>query len=312
VKRLLVLVCLTFIHVLAQTSPPQLCQNWSERRAGNLDTTFLGEASGMAASAIVENRLYHTNDTWIPSPNFFITDTAGQNLQVINIEGVSNNPRLNDIEDMDVGRCGDSSCLFIGDIGDNRANRPNINILIIEEFTDLPSSLPVKHYLRVQYPDRAHDSESMAIHPNGDIYVLTKEITSLLGTAPAKLYRLPSNVWENATDEVLTLEFVADIDLFALSGTVVNIFSHIATGMDISNDGGRLLILTYGEVFEIAVDVSLLNGETISTETSYKQIEVVTLLQQESISYSSDSKSFFYTAEARSGSAPLMLETCMD
>ena len=137
-------------------------------------------------------------------------------------------------------------------------------------------------------------------------------MTSLLGTAPAKLYRLPQNLWENAGDEVLTLEFVANIDLFALSGTTVNIFSHIATGMDISNDGGRLLILTYGEVFEIAVDVSKLDGETISTETPYKQIEVVTLLQQESISYSSDSKSFFYTAEARSGSAPLMLETCVN
>ena len=286
-----------------------LCQSWTETRAGNLDTNFLNKASGMAASTMVETRLYHTNDTWTPSPNFFVTDTTGQNLQRVDIEGVNNNPRINDIEDMDVGRCGDTSCLFIGDIGDNRANRPNIHILVIEEFTDVPSSLPVKQYLRVQYPDGSHDSESLAVY-NGDIYVLTKEITSLFGTAPAKLYKLARDLWENAGDEVLTLEFVASIDLFALSGTTVNIFSHIATSMDISNDGQRLLILTYGEVFEIAVDISLLNGEPISTETPYKQTEVVTLLQQESISYSSDSTSFFYTAEARSGSAPLMLETC--
>jgi hypothetical protein len=266
----------------------------------------------MAASAIVENRLYHTNDTWTPSPNFFITDATGQTLQRVDIEGVSNNPRINDIEDMDVGACGDASCLFIGDIGDNRANRPTINILVVEEFTEVPSSVPVKQYLRVQYPDGSHDAESLAVHPNGDIYILTKEITSLLGTAPAKLYRLPRELWENAGDEVLILEFVANIDLFALSGTTVNIFSHIATGMDISSDGQRLLILTYGEVFEIAVDVSQLNGETISTETPNKQIEVTTLLQQESISYANEGYSFFYTAEARSGSAPLMLETCRE
>jgi hypothetical protein len=303
---LITLSIVLFSLSFAQT----LCQTWTETRAGNLDTNFLSEASGMAASALVEDRLYHTNDTWTPSPNFFITDTAGQNLQTITIEGVSNNPRINDIEDMDVGACGDTSCLFIGDIGDNRTNRPNINILIIEEFTEIPSSVPVKQYLRVQYPDGSHDSESLAVHPDGDIYVLTKEITSLLGTAPAKLYRLARASWENAGDDVLTLEFVASIDLFALSGTTVNIFSHIATGMDISNDGQRLLILTYGEVFEIAVDVSLLSGKTISTETPNEQIEVVTLLQQESISYSSDSTSFFYTAEARSGSAPLILETC--
>jgi hypothetical protein len=299
-----------WVILLSTTTAQTLCQTWTETRAGNLDTNFLDEASGMAASNLVENRLYHTNDTWAPSPNFFITDTAGQNLQVITIEGVSNNPRLNDIEDMDVGRCGDGTCLFIGDIGDNRTNRPTINVLVIEEFIEVPSSVSVNQYLRVQYPDGSHDAESLAVHPNGDIYVLSKEITSLLGTAPAKLYKLARASWENAGDEVLTLEFVADIDLFALSGTTVNIFSHIATGMDISKDGQRLLILTYGEVFEIAVDVSLLKGETISAETPYKQIEVVTLLQQESISYSSNSTSFFYTAEARSGSAPLMLETC--
>jgi hypothetical protein len=304
---------LTLSMILSSLSLGQtLCQTWTETRAGNLDTAFLNEASGMAASAIVEDRLYHTNDTWSPSPNFFITDTTGQNLQTVTIEGVSNNPRLNDIEDMDVGRCGDSSCLFIGDIGDNRSSRPTINILVIEEFTDVPSSVAVRHYLRVQYPDGAHDSESLAVHPNGDIYILTKEIPSLLGTAPTKLYKLPQDLWENTGNEILPLEFVANLDLRTLSGTTVNIFSHIATGMDISNNGGRLLILTYGEVFEIAVDVSLLNGETVSVETPFKYIEVTTLLQQESISYSSNSSSFFYTAEARSGGAPLMLETCAD
>jgi hypothetical protein len=306
------LVWTVFLMILSATTAQNLCQTWTETRAGNLDTAFLDEASGMAASAIAENRLYHTNDTWTPSPNFFITDTAGQHLQVVDIESVRNNPRINDIEDMDVGRCGEVSCLFIGDIGDNRSNRPNINILLIEEFSEVPSSVAVKQYLRVQYPDGSHDSESLAVHPNGDIYVLTKEITSILGTAPAKLYRLARDLWENAGDEVLTLEFAANIDLFALSGTTVNIFSHIATGMDISNDGQRLLILTYGEVFEIAVDVSGLNGETISAETPYKQIEVTTLLQQESISYANKGYSFFYTAEARSGSAPLMQETCAD
>jgi hypothetical protein len=307
------LTLIILLIVLSSLSLAQnLCQTWTETRSGNLDTNFLSEASGMAASTIVENRLYHTNDTWTPSPNFFITDSAGQNLQTVTIKDVSNNPRINDIEDMDVGACGDASCLFIGDIGDNRANRPEINILVIEEFTEMPSSVPVKQYLRVQYPDGPHDAESLAVHPNGDIYVLTKEITSLLGTVPVKLYKLARERWENAGDEVLTLEFVANIDLFTLSGTTVNIFSHIATGMDISNDGQRLLILTYGEVFEIAVDVSQLDGETISTETPNKQIEVTTLLQQESISYASEGYSFFYTAEARSGSAPLMLETCRE
>jgi hypothetical protein len=273
---------------------------------------YLDEASGMAASAIAEGRLYHTNDTWSPSPVFFVTDEMGQTLQTVGLEELSSNGRLDDIEDMDVGACGDQSCLFIGDIGDNSSKRPELRIFVIEEFTGVPASVPPKQILRVQYPDGSHDAESLAVHPNGDIYILTKEGISLLGTPPAKLYKLPRDIWENAGDEVLTLEPVGSIDLRTLSGTTVNVFSHIATGMDISSDGQRLLILTYGEVFEIAVDVSQLTGEMISTETLYKQIEVTTLLQQESISYASEGYSFFYSAEARSGSAPLMQETCSE
>ncbi len=295
------------------TTAQTLCQTWSEQRAGNLDVSFLNEASGMAAGGLDSNRLYHTNDTWQKNtPVFFITDTAGQNIQTVGLENVTNNPRTDDNEDMDVGPCGNTSCLFIGDIGDNNARRSELRIFVIEEFVNVPESVTPKHILRVQYPDGAHDSESLAVHPNGDIYLLSKEGASLLGTAPARLYRLPREAWENAGDEVLTLEYAGSIDLRTLSGTTVNIFSHIATGMDISGDGQRLLILTYGEIFEIAVDVSQLTGQTISSETPYKQIEVVTLLQQESISYASEGYSFFYTAEARSGSAPLMLETCVE
>lgn len=267
----------------------------------------------MAASQVDLNRLYHINDTWQQNaPEFFITDMAGQTIQTVRLENVSYSPRTIDTEDMDVGPCGGASCLFIGDIGDNRGNRAELRIFVVEEFAEVPESVTPKQMIRVQYPDGARDSESMAIHPNGDIYMLSKEGASLLGTAPAKLYRLPREVWENAGDELLTLELVASIDLRALSGTTVNVFSHIATGMDISGDGQRLLILTYGEIFEIAVDVSRLNGQTISTETPYKQIEVVTLLQQESISYASEGYSFFYTAEAASGGAPLMQETCVN
>ncbi len=302
-------ILLLFSFSEAQT----LCQTWSEQRAGNLDVSFLNEASGMAASALAPERLYHINDTWQRDmPVFFITDTAGQNLQTVLLENVTNNPSTDDNEALDVGPCGDTSCLFIGDIGDNNSRRSELRIFVVEEVTDVPERVAPEQILRVQYPDGPRDAESLAVHPNGDIYILSKEGASLLGTAPARLYRLPRVLWESAGDEVVMLEYTGRIDLRALSGTTVNIFSHIATGMDISGDAERLLILTYGEVFEITLDVSLLSGETISTETPYKQIEVVTLLQQESISYASEGYSFFYGAEARSGSAPLMEETCVD
>jgi hypothetical protein len=265
----------------------------------------------MAASRLVPDRLYHVNDSWRSNPVFFITDLDGQNLQSVSIQYAPTD-RAVDIEDMDVGRCGDTSCLFIGDVGDNLKSRATIRIVVIEEVSETSTLVEAKQTLSLRYPDGAHDAESLAVHPNGDIYILTKETVSLLGTAPARLYKLPRATWETAGEDVLTLEYVGSIDLRALSGTTVNVFSHLATGMDISGDGSRLLVLTYGEVFEIAVDVSQLAGETISTETPYKYIEVTTLVQQESISYANEGYSFFYSAEARSGSAPLMREDCLD
>ncbi len=287
-----------------------LCRVWSEAtRLGDL-ASAINESSGISSSLLFPERLYHTNDSWNDGPEFFVSDLEGKQLQTITLnvdEGLI--PTI-DIEDMDVGPCPEGSCIFLADIGDNLAKRSEIHILITPE-AELFSEAVSPKVLTLRYPDGSHDAEAFAVHPNGDLYVLTKEVFPIK-TPPANLYRLKKNIWENNADSY-NLELVASIDVRALSGSSVEVLSHIVTGMDISADGKRLLLLTYGEVFELQQDLATLSTPTtLFSDIPYKKIEVVTLLQQESISYTAKGYGFIYSAEAKGQASPLLKVICQE
>ena len=210
---------------------------------------------------------------------------------------------------MDVGPCPEGSCIFLADIGDNLAKRSEIHILITPE-AELFSEAVSPKVLTLRYPDGSHDAEAFAVHPNGDLYILTKEVFPIK-TPPANLYRLKKHIWGNNADSY-TLELVASIDVRALSGSSVEVLSHIVTSMDISADGKRLLLLTYGEVFELQKDLATLSTLTTLFDIPFKKIEVVTLLQQESISYTAKGYGFIYSAEARGQASPLLEVICQE
>jgi hypothetical protein len=287
----------------------ELCKTWSEStQLGDL-AIEINESSGISSSLQYPERLYHTNDSWNRGAEFFMSDTRGGQIQHIALEVNETLISEIDIEDMDVGPCAEGSCIFIADIGDNLAQRSEIHILIVPETNLAESANP--RVLTLHYPDGPHDAEAFAVHPNGDLYILSKEVFPLK-TPPAKLYRLQNDDWQ-VKSKSYTLELVASIDVRALSGSSVEVLSHIVTGMDISEDGNRLLILTYGEVFELEQDLSTLAPQSIlSTDIPYKKIEVVTLLQQESITYTATGYGFIYSAESKGQASPLIQVMCKE
>ena len=288
----------------------ELCRVWGEGiRLSDL-ATAINESSGISSSLQFPERLYHTNDSWNAGPEFFVSDTKGKQVQdiALNVDA-SLIPKI-DIEDMDVGPCAEGSCIFLADIGDNLAKRSEIHILIIPE-TEIFSKAVSPRVLTLHYPNGPHDAEAFAVHPNGDLYILTKEVFPIK-TPPAKLYRLKKDVWQVKSDSY-NLELVASLDVRALSGSSVEVLSHIVTGMDISTDGKRVLLLTYGEVFELQQDLSTITTSTIlSTEIPFKKIEVVTLLQQESITYTANGYAFIYAAESKGQASPLLEVMCQE
>jgi hypothetical protein len=292
-------------------SAAQLCQRWGEpETAGQLDTALLPEASGIALSRIFANRLYHINDSG-HGPYFYITDPMGQNTRQVRVEGLS----AIDPEDLSMGPCaGDQSCLFIGDIGDNLAVRDTTEVAVLIEEDFGASAVPYR-LVTLRYPDGPRDAESLAVHPNGDMYILSKEWRRFpLLADPARLYRLSREAWEDHPEERHTLEFVATLDLPALNRGQTTPLGFVATGMDIAPTGDRFIVLTYQNALEFAVDLSLGWPSQLTPGESYQTIPLQILPQQEAVSYLEDGRSFIYSSEVRPpfNEAELIRVTCLD
>jgi hypothetical protein len=237
----------------------QVCSGWKDAaHIGDLQVQ-LTEASGLAASRQFPGRLYHINDSG-DNGSFYLTDSAGKNTKAVAIDGF----KPEDTEALSLGRCAAGrSCLFIGDIGDNDRQRSSIEIVVVDEVANFSRSMKPRQRLTLQYPDGPHDAESMAVHPNGSIFILTKE-------SPARLFKAEQRTGTQTLTAVMTLD----------TGV-------IPTDMAISDDGARFLVLTYLEAIEFGLDFA-----------KYRQrIPIQVLQQQEAVAYLPGSRSFIYTSE---------------
>jgi hypothetical protein len=248
------------IGLLPTTADAQLCRQWSEAvRLGELQVQ-LTEASGLAASRQFPGRLYHINDSG-ETGKFFITGIDGKDTRAVRIDGFE----PEDTEALSLGPCPgkDSiSCLYICDIGDNDVKRKSIEIVVVDEVRNFSQTVKPRSRLKLLYPDGPHDAESMAVHPNGDIFILTKE-------NPARLYKANPNVAQQTLTPVTTLQPGGK-----------------PTDMAISDDGMRLLVLTYTDAVEYSMDFK-----------QQQKIQLNFLQQQESVAYLAGSRSFIYSTE---------------
>jgi hypothetical protein len=266
---------LFLIGLLPTTVDAQLCAQWSEAlRIGELQVQ-LTEASGLAASRQFPGRLYHINDSG-ETGKFFITGMDGKDTRSVRI----NDFEPEDTEALSLGPCPgkDSiSCLYLGDIGDNDVKRKSIEIVVVDEVRNFSQTVKPRSRLKLLYPDGPHDAESMAVHPNGDIYILTKE-------NPASLYKANLNAVQQTLTPVTTLQPGGK-----------------PTDMAISDDGMRLLVLTYMDAVEYSMDFK-----------QQRKIRLNFLQQQESVAYLPGSRSFIYSTEQLLQGLPqwIMKVTC--
>ena len=291
-----------------------LCRKWDGGKIrGQLDASHINEASGIAVSAKYPGRLYHINDSG-GGPYFYTTGIAGGNLKKVKIEGF--NRYRSDFEDISIGKCsGGNTCIFIADIGDNSESREYVELIAIEELEEFGSSAVPQKVLKLVYPDRAHNAEGLAVHPNGDIYILTKEEDLHDNKAyPSKLFRLSYTKRRNMQSEPVLLEYAGEIDLPRLIPDA-SAYGQTSTAFDISPDGKRFLILTYEDALEFNLD---LNGSAIKDSKDMKEgidfsvIELRSLPQQESVSYLTDGRGFMYNTEFKAFSVPLITFRCLN
>ena len=266
---------------------------------GTLSLELLDEASGVAVSQRFPERLYHVNDSGSRGFNFFYTDFAGNDLSETQINDVKR--KRKDMEELTLGPCGELRCVYMGNIGDNRRNREDIDVVYVPEEEVFEKRTDFFKHLKLVYPDGKHDAEAMAVHPNGDLYILTKSWhVYLLVPAPARLYKISHERIQAAPDaELQTLTFVGEVDLSELGGRVLG---SVATSMDISPDGSTLLVLTYWGALEFYTDLSkatLKDSATMVQGQDYAVLDFTPLPQQEAVSYLPNGRDFIYTSEQR-------------
>lgn len=205
--------------------------------AGALGDERVLEASGLAASHGQAGVLWTHNDSG-GAAEVYALGLDGRSLGAFQLEG----GYADDWEDM----AADAEHLYLGDIGDNAESRPWIAIYRVLEpevdalgpATDGLIAEADITVLRLRYPDRAHNAETLMIDSaTGDLYVVTKE-----GLGPELVFRAAAPLDEVAP---IVLEPVTELNF----GTSVLPGNKLATGGDIHPSGDAILLLSYTNAY---------------------------------------------------------------
>lgn len=279
-----------------------LCKKWSvPEKIGTLDRK-IDEASGIAISKADPNRIYHINDSGSKG-EFLVTDFSGQLQKKVSIEGF----KPFDTEDMSLGPCGNDSCLFIADTGDNFHMKLSSKIIAIKEQRAFSGKAQIFATFKIKYPDRvSHNVEAFAIHPNGDLVVVTKEYNEQLEeTETAKVFWMSAADLWNHPGDTKTLHQLGEIDVAALLNDKT--INSLVTSLSISPKGDRFSLLTYSSILEFNFDISKgVKSEILAADFSI--VPTKKLRQQEAVSYSANKDAVIYTTEDKN--APLYQVLC--
>ena len=285
----MILTILLPLALIQSATATAACKWTAASEVGTL-ASVVNESSGMAISRRIPNRTYRINDSG-DSGRFFVMDMKGGLIKTVNIS------RFDpiDAEDMAIGRCGQSrDCIFIADTGDNGRRRQFIDLIVIEEREDFSAEVQPAHRVRLRYPDGSHDAEGLGVHPDGTVYITTKDPTR------SWIYRLSRDQWQSAPTSEAVLEPVVELDWSVLRpGTLA--FTRLVTGMSIAPDGKSFLLINYGDAMEFFVDLSAGKPDPKKWKAGvdYRVLELTTLEQEEAIAYMPNGKSLLYDTEAR-------------
>jgi hypothetical protein len=208
----------------------------------------LHEASGVALSIRHPGILWAHNDSG--EPVLFAIDTLG-NLRARITLSIPNT----DWEDIEVGKCPEGSCLYVGAIGDNHQSRNDRAVFrFIEPALDDQRIQPVARY-RYRLPSGPQDSEALVVMPDQRMLIITKG-----RSGPITLFGFPQPASADEVNSLDQLQFLTPglvqlPDMVSAAGAtpdgkVVVIRSYSALQL-YTFDGARLNPLLAGAGFDL-------------------------------------------------------------
>ena len=213
--------------------------------SGQIRDRRIVEASGLARSHVVPDRLWTMNDG-DSGPDLFALDAGG------NVHGsvTLRRARNRDWEDLASFERDGSPWLLVADIGDNESKRRFCSLYLVREPADMRiRTLDVEREIRFSYPDGPQDAESVAVD-TGD----NRALILVKRTVPARLYAVPLTAGDRVSRHVA--EFLGDVPTLPqpsqreLDRALADQSWHWQpTAMDIAHDGLTGAILTYSGVY---------------------------------------------------------------
>ena len=257
---------------------------------GTSGDASLDESSGLVASRANPGLLWTHNDSG-GDPLLHCLDRQARSCGTWEVSGAI----AHDWEDLAAGPGPQPGqpYLYVGDIGDNTRSRSSVTVYRVPEPVVAigtggvgEQATAATEALTLRYPDGPRDAEALLVHPgNGDLYVVTKEVSG-----PAGVYRAPATLTPGATT---ALERIASLELPGAPGSL----TAPVTGGDIAPDGHRLALSTYVAGVELVLD----HGTTARFDDIWEQplrpVALPLRRQGEAIAYRLDGAALLVTSE---------------
>lgn len=212
---------------------------------GTVVDTALNELSGIAVSRRDPNVLWMHEDH-AGEASIYAMNAEGDTLAIVTLDGATNN----DWEDIATGPCGEDTCLYIGEIGNNDLDRTELGVYVLPEpdlatIADGAWTTTEWSFYGYTYPDGAQNAEALAVTQDGLPVVLSKHFD----LATSNVYQFPS--LDAAAETTLTLlGTIATVTDGSTPGVPV-------TAADLWPDASRLIFRTYASVYEVDLSAGL-------------------------------------------------------
>ncbi len=223
------------------------------------------ESSGLAWSLRFPGVLW-THDDSGGSAELVAIGPDGMLRSTIRVEGAHNR----DWEDLAASPCGDGTCLWIADTGDNLHRRDDLALIRVPEPEVLASGSVPAIRLPIRLPDGPRDIEALFVLPGERPYLITKG-----GRHPVTVYRYPLPL--RAGERVLLEEVqVLFTGRRALRDRI--------TGASAAPDGSEVLVRSYRELHRFTVE----GGRLVATPGSAVNLASLEERQGEAVAWGAD------------------------
>ncbi len=268
----------------------------ASKELAKLKDAKISESSGLAYGRINEGVFWTHNDSG-GQPRIFAIRPDGTTAATVNVSGAKNI----DWEDICSFTIDKKSYLLIADTGDNSKNRKFVTLYLIDEprlnlkKSNQRLAAPLVQKINITYAAGPDDCEAIAVDPTSKTVVIATKGSKRVYLLELKLPAAPAKAPTTKPASKTPAAKLADETVVLKPAGKLAGLSFTPTGMDISPDGRRAVVVTYlwGYEYTRAADESWPAAFARKPRVVFLPMRK----QGESICFGPDGRSLYLTSE---------------